>query len=326
LRSISSKYIIIILVLIAVSLLSLLLGSVVLSVDELINGIQTNTPVFQLRFSRTLTALFAGGGIAISGLLLQTLFRNPLAGPSVLGVSSGATFGVALSIVLSSLIGFANTRFSTSIMAVLGALAVVMLLLFAAKYIKKSNTLLIIGLMVGYFVSSLVNVFSFYTDKSSLQNFIYWGLGSFNKEVELSVLSYYILPILLLCFVSFMFIKRLDLLLLGERYAASMGVNVKQTRIIIILIAGLLIGVITAWCGPIAFLGIAVPHLARNILKSSKHFQVMIFTLLLGASLAIVCDIIARLPGLDQTLPINAITSFIGAPIVVWIIFKRKMI
>lgn len=114
--------------------------------------------------------------------------------------------------------------------------------------------------------------------------------------------------------------------MLGERYATSMGVNVKQTRIIIILISGLLVGVITAWCGPIAFLGIAVPHLARNILKSAKHFQVMIFTLLLGAALAISCDIIARLPGLNETLPINAITSFIGAPIVVWIIFKRKMI
>lgn len=306
--------------------LSLLLGSVVLSFDELFLGIKTNSPVFQLRISRTLTAFFAGGGIALAGLLMQTLFRNPLAGPSVLGVSSGATFGVALSIVVSTFLGYANTRFSTSFMAVIGALVVVLLLLFVAKYIKKSNTLLIIGLMVGYFVSSLVNVFSFYTDKSSLQNFIYWGLGSFNKEVELSVLSYYVLPILILSLLSFLFIKRLDLLLLGERYAASMGVNVKQTRVLIILISGLLVGIITAWCGPIAFLGIAVPHLARNFLKSSKHFQVMIFTLLLGALLAVVCDIIARLPGMNEALPINAITSFIGAPIVVWIIFKRKMI
>jgi iron complex transport system permease protein len=258
--------------------------------------------------------------------LLQTLFRNPLAGPSVLGVSSGATFGVALSIVVANLVGFANTRFSTSLMAVLGALLVVALLLVAAKYIKKSNTLLIIGLMVGYFVSSLVNVFSFYTDKSSLQNFVYWGLGSFNKEIELGILFYYIAIIILLCLVSFLFIKRLDLLLLGERYAQSMGVNVKQIRIIIIVISGLLVGIITAWCGPIAFLGIAVPHLARNILKTSKHFNVMLFTILIGAILAMLCDIIARLPGIHQTLPINAVTSFIGAPIVIWIIFKRKMI
>lgn len=325
-KKISSKYFIIILGLIAVSFLSLLLGSVVLSFDELWTGIKTNSPVFQLRFSRTLTAFFAGGGIALAGLLMQTLFRNPLAGPSVLGVSSGATFGVALSILIGSFIGFANTRFSISVMAILGALAVVLLLLVIAKYIKKSNTLLIIGLMIGYFVSSLVNVFSFYSDKSSLQNFIYWGLGSFNKEIDLDILFYYILGIVVLALTSFLFIKRLDLLLLGERYAASMGVNVKQTRIVIILISGLLVGIVTAWCGPIAFLGIAVPHLARNYIKSSKHFQVMIFTLLMGGLLAILCDIIARLPGLDETLPINAITSFIGAPIVVWIIFKRKMI
>ena len=320
--TISKKIIGLLILLLGLSFLGVALGSVLVSFDA------DNEIIFKLRIPRTITAIIAGAGISVAGLLMQTLFRNPLAGPSVLGISSGSTLGVALGIFVINTLGISsfNEKFSISLLAILGALAVTFLLLFVSKFLKKSNTLLIVGLMVGYFVSSVVNVFSFYGDKTNLQSFIYWGLGSFNKEIEYSTLWVYYLPILVLMFFIFLIQKPLNLLLMGEKYAVSMGLNYKRIRLIIILIVGLLVGIITALCGPIAFLGIATPHLARNFIKKSDHRLVIPFTLLTGASLGLICDIISRLPGLDGSLPLNAVTSFIGAPIVVWIIFKNKMV
>lgn len=320
--TISKKIIGLLILLLGLSFLGIALGSVIVPFENQFELI------FNLRKSRTITAIIAGAGISVAGLLMQTLFRNPLAGPSVLGISSGSTLGVALGIFVINTLGISsfNEKFSISFLAIIGALAVTFLLLFVSKFLKKSNTLLIVGLMVGYFVSSVVNVFSFYGDKTNLQSFVYWGLGSFNKEIDFEVLRYYFVPILILIFVIFLIQKQLNLLLMGEKYAISMGLDYKKTRLIIILIVGLLVGIITALCGPIAFLGIATPHLARNFIKKSDHKLVIPFTLLIGASLGLICDILSRLPGLDGSLPLNAVTSFIGAPIVVWIIFKNKMV
>ncbi len=302
--------------------LGLILGTVMAPFDS------ASELIFRLRIPRTLTAIVCGAGISVSGLLMQTIFRNPLAGPSVLGISSGSTLGVALGIFAYQWvsISFLNEKLTISLMATMGALAVTFFILGVSRFVKKSNTLLIVGLMVGYFVSSLVNIFSFYGDKTNLQSFVYWGLGSFNKEIDLDVLSIYYLAILSILIIVFFLQKPLDMLLMGEKYARTMGLDVKRIRWITILLVGILVGLITALCGPIAFLGIAVPHLARNFIRKSTHKWVIPFTLLLGACLGLICDIIARLPGLDGNLPLNAVTSFIGAPIVVWIVFKNKMV
>lgn len=318
---ISKKIITLLFLLLGLSFLGIILGSVLVPISV------ENEIIFKLRIPRTITAIIAGAGISVAGLLMQTLFRNPLAGPSVLGISSGSTLGVAVGIFVINTLGITsiNEKFTISFLAIIGALAVTFLLLFVSKFLKKSNTLLIVGLMVGYFVSSVVNVFSFYGDKTDLQSFVYWGLGSFNKEIEYSILWYYYIPVLVIIMLIFLIQKPLNLLLMGEKYAVSMGLDYKKTRLIIILIVGLLVGIITSLCGPIAFLGIATPHLARNFIKKSDHKFVIPFTLLIGASLGLICDIISRLPGLDGSLPLNAVTSFVGAPIVVWIIFKNKM-
>jgi len=302
--------------------LGLILGTVMAPFDS------ASELIFRLRIPRTLTAIVCGAGISVSGLLMQTIFRNPLAGPSVLGISSGSTLGVALGIFAYQWvsISFLNEKLTISLMATMGALAVTFFILGVSRFVKKSNTLLIVGLMVGYFVSSLVNIFSFYGDKTNLQSFVYWGLGSFNKEIDLDVLSIYYLAILSILIIVFFLQKPLDMLLMGEKYARTMGLDVKRIRWITILLVGILVGLITALCGPIAFLGIAVPHLARNFIRKSTHKWVIPFTLLLGACLGLICDIIARLPGLDGNLPLNAVTSIIGAPIVVWIVFKNKMV
>lgn len=303
--------------------LSMILGSVIVSSSEIFDF---NSPIFNLRISRTLTAVISGAGIGVSGLLLQTIFKNPLAGPSILGVSSGATLGIALGVSLSPFISIVNSHIGLSLMAILGAIVVVIILITVSRYVGNSNTLLIVGLMLSYFTSALVNVLTFYMNKESIQGLVFWGFGSFNKIVDLTYFSIYILLLMGLILVTYFFIKKMDVLLLGESYAKAMGIKTKKVQFSLILIAGLIIGMITAWCGPIAFLGVAVPHLARNLLSSSKHFHVLNFTLLIGALLAIICDIIARLPGIDQTIPLNAVTSLIGAPIVIWIIFKYKLI
>ena len=320
--TLTKKFIALLFTLGVLSFLGIVLGSVLVPLDW------SNELIFKLRIPRTLTAIICGAGISIAGLLMQTIFRNPLAGPSVLGISSGSTLGVAIGVFTMQSIGetWLNEKFSLSILAVLGAMLVTAFILGVSRFVKKSNTLLIIGLMMGYFVSSVVNIFSFYGDKTNLQSFVYWGLGSFNKEIELDTLSIYYIPIILIIILVFFLQKPLDVLLMGEKYARSLGLNVSKIRWISILFAGVLVGVITALCGPIAFLGIAVPHLARNFIHKSSHKWVIPFTLVMGSVLGLICDIIARLPGMDGNLPLNAVTSFIGAPIVVWIVFKNKMV
>jgi len=310
-------------IILALIVLSLGLGSVFLPIN---NWFDFSHPLIQLRATRTVSSIFAGAGISLAGLLMQTLFRNPLAGPSVLGISSGASLGVVIALALFPIIGIVTSKIALLVLGISGAVTVLLLIILASKYIANINTLLIVGLMIGYFASAVVGVISFYTDKSSLQAFVFWGLGGFDKELQAITVAIYGVLILLLTILSFTKIKVLDTLLIGEEYARAIGVNTKANRLVIITIVGILTGVITVWCGPIAFLGIAVPHLARQLVKTSKHYHTIIATLLIGGGIALCCDIISRVPGRSEILPLNAITSFIGAPIVVWILFKNKSI
>ncbi len=287
--------------------------------------------IWNYRIPKTITALLVGGGLALSGLLMQTLFQNPLAGPFVLGVSSGASLGVALLIMGSSLISglfmfdLAND-YSLAIMASVGSFLVLMIVMLIAARVKDTMALLIIGLMFGSITAAVVSILSYFTKAENLQQYIYWSFGSLGNldGKQIALLMLFILFGLVLSIIA---IKPLNAFLLGENYAQSMGVNIKKSRYLIIIATGLLAGSITAFAGPIAFIGLAVPHLTRQVFKTSDHKILIPAVLLVGAILMVLCDTVAQLPTSVNVLPINAITSIIGAPVVIWLLVKkRKMI
>ncbi len=287
--------------------------------------------IWNYRVPKALTAILTGSGLALSGLLMQTLFRNPLAGPFVLGISSGASLGVALLIMGSSLLSsfFAFTvmsNFSIVLVASIGSFVVLMSVMIVASKVKDTMTLLIIGLMFGSLTSAVVSVLSFFSNAEELQRYVYWSFGSIGDLSWNQVL-------LLACLVtlgvllSVSAIKTLNAMLLGENYARSLGVDIKKKRYVIISATGILAGTITAFAGPIAFIGLAVPHLTRQIFNTTDHKVLVPAVLIYGAILMLICDSIAQLPTSANVLPINAITSLFGAPIVIWLLVrKRKMI
>ena len=287
--------------------------------------------VLNYRLPKALMAIVTGSGLALSGLLMQTMFRNPLAGPFVLGISSGASLGVAVVILGSSALGglitssFLNSYVIT-IAASLGSFAVLLVVMLVAAKIRDTMALLIIGLMFGSITTAVVSVLSYFSNSEKLQQYIFWSFGS------LGDISWYELAFLCSIFlvgliISIRMVKPLDALLLGENYAKSMGVSAKKYKYSIIIATSILAGGITAFAGPIAFVGLAVPHLARQLFTTSLHYIMIPAVLLCGAVLMLFCDIIAQLPNTQYTLPINAITSLIGAPIVIWLLIrKRKMI
>ena len=283
------------------------------------------------RLPKAFTAILVGSGLGISGLLMQTLFRNPLAGPFVLGISSGASLGVALVILGSGFFGsffasFLISKWSVVIAASLGSFLVLLAVLIVSSRIRDTMAILIIGLMFGSMTAAIVSVLSYFSSAEKLQQYIFWGFGSLGNLswYELFIFSIiYTIGILL----SILSIKGLNTLLLGENYAKSLGLNLKKSRLIIIIATSLLAGTITAFAGPIAFIGLAIPHLTRQIFHTANHKTLLPAVFLFGAILMLICDIIAQLPTSDYTLPINAITSLIGAPVVVWLLVrKRKMI
>jgi len=288
------------------------------------------TIILDFRIPKAITAILVGSGLSISGLLMQTLFRNPLAGPFVLGISSGASLGVALLILGSSLFGgiFLSISFSNwaiAIAASLGSFLVLSAVIIAANKVRNTMSILIIGLMFGSFTSAIISVLSYFSEAQEIQQYVFWSFGSLGNLSwdELAIFfSIYILGIVGV----FTIIKPLNSLLLGENYAKSLGVNVKQSRIIILVITSLLTGVITAFSGPIAFIGLAVPHLAKLIFTTSNHKILIPATALTGALVLLVCDIIAQVPTSEFTLPINAITSLFGAPVVIWLLIRKKKI
>ncbi len=284
--------------------------------------------IINYRLPKAITAILVGMGLSISGLLMQTLFRNPLAGPYVLGLSSGSSLGVAFVILGAGFLpAFLNemilSPYGIVLASCFGSFLVLISILIVAQRLRNTMSILIVCLMFGSFAGALINVMSYFSSAEQLQKFTLWSLGNLGN------LSWYTIGVLTLVvgfglLISLASIKSLDALLLGENYAKSVGLNFKKARFNIIIATSILAGSITAFAGPIAFIGLAVPHMAKLLFQTSNHFVLFWSTLLLGAIVMLCCDTIAQVPGNDITLPINAITSVIGAPVVIWLLVKKK--
>ncbi|MDR1645573.1 MAG: iron ABC transporter permease [Tannerellaceae bacterium] len=287
--------------------------------------------ILQSRLPQAVTAMLAGASLAVSGLLLQTLFRNPLAGPSILGISDGASLGVAL-VMLSfggSLgrlgDGPAGGYPAIILAAFAGACVILCVILYFSTKVHNTVMLLIIGIMIGYLASSLISILNLYAAADKVHSYVMWGMGSFSG-VSLGQLPLFTVCSLAGLLPAILLIKPLNALLLGERYAANLGVQVRRTRMFILLCTGLLTAITTAFCGPVAFIGLAVPHIARLLLGSSNHKMLLPLTLLTGSCIALLCNILMVVPGTDVILPLNAVTPLIGAPVIIYVILNRKNI
>lgn len=286
--------------------------------------------IINYRLPKAITAILVGMGLSIGGLLMQTLFRNPLAGPDVLGLSSGASLSVAVVILGAGLLpSFLSNLLVSSYGLVLastfGSFVVLIAVLLVSQKLRDTMAILIVGLMFSSFTNSFVNILTYFSSAEQLQKFTFWSLGNLGNLSwpSIALLSICVLIGLLL---SLFCIKSLNALLLGENYARSLGINFKKTRLIILIATSILTGSITAFAGPIAFIGLAVPHISKLLFQTSNHSVLYWSTLLMGAAIMLICDVISQMPGMEVTLPINAITSMIGAPVVIWLLVrKRKM-
>ncbi len=288
--------------------------------------------VLQTRLPQAITALFAGASLAVAGLMLQTVFANPLAGPSILGIDSGASLGVALVMLLfGGSVGRITTELSVSgYMAVItgafvGAALILGLIIFFSTLVRSNVMLLIIGIMMGYITSSAISLLNFFATAEGVFSYVMWGMGDFSG-VSVAQLPFFCGLLLAGLLLALLLIKPLNALLLGERYAENLGVNVKRIRILLLLSTGLLTAVATAFCGPIAFIGLAVPHVARLLLGSSNHNLLLPLTLLCGAVTALLCNLISVLPGTAGVIPLNAITPVLGAPVIIYVIVNQRKI
>ncbi|MGV6831549.1 MAG: FecCD family ABC transporter permease [bacterium] len=315
-------------------IINISLGSVRIPFNEVFNGLfglpMTNQNweyiIFDYRMPKAITSVLVGTGLGVSGLLMQTLFRNPLAGPFVLGITSGASLGVALIILGASAFGFtflAATKWNVIIAASLGCFLVLLAVIAVSSKVRDTMAILIIGLMFASFTSSVVSVFSYFSSAEALQQFIFWGFGSLGNLSwqEVAILGLLIFIGLLLCL---FLVKRLDALLLGDNYAQTLGINLKKVRLLIIIVTSILAGTITAFAGPIAFIGLAVPHFARLLFSTASHKILLPATIFLGAIILLICDSVAQVPFYNYTLPINAVTSLIGAPIIIWLLVRKR--
>ncbi len=286
--------------------------------------------IWKSRVPQALTALVAGAGLSVSGLQMQTVFRHPLAGPSVLGISSGASMGVAFVVLLSgSLGGVALSKLgfmgeiALTIAAIAGSLSIMALIVFVSQKVRGNVTLLIIGVMIGYIANAVIGVLKFFSVEEDIRAYVIWGLGSFAR-VSGDQMTLFICIMVVLLPLSFLLVKTLNLLLLGDAYARNLGLNIKRARLLVITCSGVLVAIVTAYCGPIIFLGLAVPHLCRGIFRTSYHRILMPASLLAGASLALVCNLIARMPGFEGALPVNSVTALVGAPVVMSVLFNKR--
>ena len=318
--------------------LNLLLGTVRIPVADICrillgnggeNEIWRNI-VLSSRVPQALTALVAGAGLAVSGLQMQTVFHNPLAGPSVLGISNGASLGVAFVVLLSgSLGGVALSRLgylgdvAMSVAAIIGSLAILGLIAYISQKVKGNVTLLIIGVMIGYLANAIIGVLKFFSAEEDVKAFVVWGLGSFARVSGDQMLLFVTLMAILLP-LSMLLVKTMNLLLLGDAYARNLGLNIQRSRLLVIVCSGVLVAIVTAYCGPIMFIGLAVPHLARALYRTSDHRILMPGTMLAGGVLALVCNLLARLPGFEGALPVNSVTALVGAPVIAMVLFRRR--
>lgn len=335
--ALSSKIILLVGGIVLLFLLNLALGSVSIPINSIIKIClegDTSEPIWfnivtKSRIPQSLTAMIAGAGLSVSGLLMQTVFRNPLAGPSVLGISSGASLGVALIVLLSgSLGGVALSSLgilgevAVTLGAILGSFTIMILIAYVSQRVKGNVTLLIIGVMIGYVVNAVIGVLKYFSVEEDIKAYVFWGLGSFSR-ISPSQVPLFVVLILVLLLLSFLLIKTLNLMLLGESYARSLGLNIKRARLLVITTSGALVALVTAFCGPIIFLGLAVPHLCRSLFQTSDHRILVPTSILLGSAIALLCNLIARLPGFEGALPINSVTALIGAPVVISVLFSK---
>lgn len=286
--------------------------------------------IWESRFPMAITALLSGMALAVSGLMLQTVFSNPLADPSILGITSGAGLGVAIVLLTGGMaIGMGAFNLSGMIAALFGAFIgagiVLSLILLLSTLIRSNTMLLIAGIMIGYLISSLIALLNFFATAEGLHSFTAWGLGNFGG-VSLAQLPFYTTIILTGLILAILLIKPLNAMLLGTRYAENLGVNIRRVRFLLLVATGLLTAVVTAFCGPIAFIGLSVPHIARLTLGSSNHNKLMPVTILIGGVIALLCNLLCILPRGLGILPLNAVTPIIGAPVIIYVIINRKKI
>ena len=334
----SLLFLLAILLILALVCLNVALGSVSLPLGDVIDTLLgrddmpliTQNIILKSRLPQTLVAALAGAALAVSGLEMQTVFRNPLAGPTVLGISNGASLGVALVVLLGgNIAGVALSKMglvgemALTVAAVMGAMLIMLLIISVSQHVRSSVTLLIIGVMIGYVANALIGVLKFFSVEEDIRQYVVWGMGSFQRVSPERFMPFALMTSILLL-LSLLLVKTLNLLLLGEDYARNLGLNLRRARLLVITSSGMLCAIVTAYCGPIAFLGLAVPHLCRGLLRTSDHRQLLPFTLLSGSVLALLCHLIARLPGFEGALPVNSVTALIGAPVVCWVLFKRK--
>ena len=324
--------------LVVVFFLQLVLGSVSIPFTDIVSVLGGKPSaneawrniIIESRLPASLAALFAGAGLSISGLQMQTLFRNPVAGPYVLGISSGASLGVAVFILATSAFGFSPqvhllSGWSIILAATAGAVLIFLVNFIISFRLNDVVAILIIGLMIGWGIGALIEILQSFSSNEALKSYVLWTFGSF-RYVNLSQIFYLVTIVITGTIFSYFLSKPLNLMLLGDAYAISSGLNIRATKILVVLCTSILAGSITAFCGPIGFVGLAVPHVARALFKTANHRVLTPACLLLGGIICCCCNIIAAMPGTDYILPVNAITSLLGAPVVIWIILKQKRV
>lgn len=318
--------------------LNLIIGTVSIPVSNVFNilignesdDLAWNNIVLKTRLPQTLTALTCGAALSVAGLQMQTLFHNPLAGPSVLGVSSAASLGVAFVVLVNGTIGgsvisqFGLVGNSAIIVAAIaGAVSVMVLIVYLSQRFEGYVTLLIVGVLIGYIASAITGILKYFSSEEDVRAYVIWGLGSFSKVTGGQITVFLSLMAVMLP-ISMLLAKPLNQLLLGEQYAVNLGLDIRKARLCIIVVSGILVALVTAYCGPIMFIGLAVPHLCRALLCTADHRILLPATLLCGASIALLCNLIARMPGYEGALPINSVTALIGAPVALKVILKRN--
>lgn len=329
-------FVVITLAIIALFVINIIYGAVKIPINSIIDIFSGNDDVneswkyiiLQTRLPQALTAILCGGALAVSGLLLQTAFCNPLAGPSIFGINSGASLGVAFVMLLFGGSITAGAVSVTGFLAVLiaafvGAVAVMAVLLFFSNLVNNNVMLLITGIMIGYISSSAISLLNFFATEEGVHSYMIWGLGNFGGVSMAQMPLFAAITIVgLIC--ALLLIKPLNAVLLGEQYAENLGINTIKLRNCLLLVTGLLTAVTTAYCGPIAFIGLAVPHIARMLLKTDNHRYLIPGTILSGAAISLLCNIICVLPGDNGIIPLNAVTPIMGAPVIIYVIIKGR--
>lgn len=325
------KYILLVLTVVAFFVLSLIHGSVDIPCRDVWAVLIGDKPeieswryiIMDSRLPQALTALLAGGALSVSGLLLQTAFRNPLAAPDIFGVTSGASLAVAL-LTLSPAFAVGTTLgyLSSVVVAFVGAIAVTAVIVFFSRLVRSSVILIIIGIMTGYLCSSVITILNFLATEEGVKSFAVWGMGNFGN-VSMAQMPLFASITILATASTFLLVKPLNALLLGLHYAENLGFNVRRIRNLLLLVTGLLTAVITAFCGPISFLALAVPHIARLILRTQNHRHLLPITLLTGSAIALLCNVLTSLPGENGILPLNAITPMVGAPVIIYVLLRK---